>query len=332
MESKNDAANANQHPQNKSGDISPNSAVKSSVKLSTDNNDSGSEKEQHSPPSQRSKYIQKWTEPLAVATILLVVVTGFLAYYTYQLFKDASTANERNKESIAAAKQSAQAATDAVSEQKKYNEQSLILQRQALDSAIAANKSNLNLVQTNSKKSDSISRITLQQQINALNENKRDFELESSAFVFPGDMSLDTFNFRFGFTINFAFFNAGKFPGKLTYYRAGAIIDNSGSNVLNIENKLTDSNYWYTRNTSSIITSGSQIGQHFRYGEPPTDLQYSEFNRGNFSIFFVGEVQYASFGVNKKYSLKFGYKITKQLLIKDRFDFQTIKFEVNEIN
>src|SRR4051794_4655497 len=43
---------------------------------------------------------EKWT---AIGTIILAVATIVLAFYTYQLFSDASTANERNKGAIEAA-------------------------------------------------------------------------------------------------------------------------------------------------------------------------------------------------------------------------------------
>src|SRR5947207_5347133 len=114
MEASKKASNPDKNPSDKSSEIPPKTKGDSGVNVPPnqqnphDNQSNGGEK----PP--RSKYINKWFDPLVVVTVILVTVTGFLAYYTYKLFNDASTANERNKEAIQAAKESAKAATNAV--------------------------------------------------------------------------------------------------------------------------------------------------------------------------------------------------------------------------
>jgi hypothetical protein len=194
-----------------------------------------------------------------IIALMAVIISGFLFYYTYQLF------NETQK-ATAASQTSADAATNAVAEQKKMDSFSIDTQQ---------NSSYQDSV--NQDKNFRISQNALQIQINSLKQAQVDFENENRAVVTISmfyysqkDIKNNIVNMRF------SYFNIGKFPAKNIFLLSSMGI---GSDTMHIINSTTKTNFQIFEYLGGGLKSDTLV-MHFE-----TDLIATVAKKNSFFVF-----------------------------------------------
>jgi hypothetical protein len=166
------------------------------------NNNNSKSEQCNSKPNVFEKY-GTWTD--RIGTLAAIIAIGF----TVALFYQTKTATKAATDSAAEAKR----ANDQTRENDRLNRISE-LRKDSEDSI------DRNITLASIKSSDSISKATLQQQINSFNQTKLDFEIENRPFTAIGDFTPPIFDSiapnNFSIFINFRIVNFGKLPAKLT--------------------------------------------------------------------------------------------------------------------
>lgn len=244
-----------------------------------------------------------------------LVVSAIVGWFTIKLFRETKTAN-----TIAA---------DA----NKRTDSAIIEARRANDIA----ERNIILAEESSIFQDSISAInmnlaqqSLQSQDNAIKETKKEFESESRAFLSAANITIDTNVLNKPFTVSFTMLDMGKFPANIFYSKLGMAISGVDKTYEFVKQIMDRDNSWIVRELSEIISNSTNITYDVPSHRALTPAELEFFKKGKASIYLSGEFKYKSFGVNKKYSMNFTIRITRNPII-NKLNFESIKFTDTEI-
>ncbi len=213
----------------------------------------------------------KWTD------VMMVIISAFLAYYTWQLF---NTATDQSK----SAQESADAAIKAVKQD-------------------SLNVSNADRI---AKIKDSVSRIkdsltiklankSLEAQINSLKQAQKDFEIENRPFIVFTNIVVDTTFKNNIINATYRAYNVGKFPAKVSYMvsKINYGVDTSLANRFEIGK-------WIIRPSKEFLPNNAFLDGTVTLPSTKEEIKY--FKNGIIHIFIYFHIRYYSSVLITSYS------------------------------
>lgn len=230
--------------------------------------------------SERSNSV-KWTD------VAMVIISGFLAYFTFQLF---NTASEQSK----SAQQAANAAIRAIKQ----------------DSANVAYNNNIARVNDIlSRKKDSLTinlaNRSLQAQINSLKQAQKNFEIQNMPFLEISQVQINAFEIGKQINLIIHIKNLGNYPAKLkravvwTATKANPP-DTAGQERQHFEKSITKADY-ISKEMEGLV----EIDE----GIPLNSNRFDKVKNGNWWLYLNGIISYENLVTHKEMKYKFMFRI-----------------------
>lgn len=171
--------------------------------------------------SNKSNWAEKWT---ARGTVMLAIITGFLAWYTYQLFEDASTSTQLAKQTHSSDSAFANRTfiSDSELANKRFINDSMLADKRfqsetaTINKQTAATQKMYELNKISFDSSIKANQRTFQQQIDALNETRKDFEIANQPFLeIKIPVGMDSIRIGLPIILQYDVRNLGKYPVKI---------------------------------------------------------------------------------------------------------------------
>lgn len=234
---------------------------------------------------------KSWQPAIAnLIALCSVIVSGFLFYYTYQLFNETKKSTSAAVSSADASMRSAKAAETSIAQQKIIDSSNRVSQKQSSYQDSINNANNLNV---------SINALKIQE--NSLNQSQKDFEMESRPILVISDLILDTTYANDMVNITFMLVNVGKFPAKDVFLDAKILIG-------------TDTTYpllkspWAKLSTNDYLASTYRLTLYSKMEiTNPVELRILKNKKTN--VYFFCEYSYKNSILKKSYSNYIVYQI-----------------------
>lgn len=267
------------------------------------------------PQTESSERSNRNKRKIPVFEIITLLINGILAYYTYQLFL-------KTKDSTDAAIKSANAAVES----NRINKEALNDYRKNSESADKRQKTLDTIAEEERKRNFIRDTTTLGIQINSLKETKKEFELESRAFIQIADISLDTSKLKEPFPMHYKYIDVGKFPAKIYQVRSIGIFDTSVIGGIDDPEKRND---WRIDSRQHIVSTSTQSPQSI-YILGLTEKEYGQMINGIGFLYFCWEIKFRSIGIDKNYFLRIKIRVRRDPLLK-MMSYETVEYLEKEI-
>jgi hypothetical protein len=187
------------------------------------------------------------------------------------------------------------------------------------DSTFKRNNIKDSLTSASNRYKDSVNRIkdsitielakkSLEEQITSFTEERARFTIENRGYVEVANISFDSTLAKTPFIIEYTIENVGKFPIVVKYRKVGLAMG-TGSSIRQVISQLDKDNNWEITRSNDAVSNSSHLkcSQIIKIDIPK--YYKDAFRSGNAIFYFIIEIHYKSYGVEKMYKMNLTYRI-----------------------